>query len=174
MGKKVLSSTEKLEAKYGLPEQVVFCRRCVMSNQRPTSSVEFKHTRHYKHRTLHIDAESICDACKFAEQKEQIDWRRREEELLQLLDRYRRDDGYYDCIVPGSGGKDSAYAAHILKYKYGMHPLTVTWPPILYTEIGLKNFWNWIDVGGFENLTFKPNGRVHRLLTKLATENPAK
>ena len=91
--------------------------------------------------------------------------------MLRLLDRYRRKDGYYDCVVPGSGGKDSAYAAHVLKYKYGMHPLTVTWPPILYTDIGLRNFRNWIEVGGFDNVTFKPNGRVHRLLTKLAIEN---
>jgi N-acetyl sugar amidotransferase len=52
-----------------------------------------------------------------------------------------------------------------------MHPLTVTWPPIIYTDIGWKNFRNWIEVGGFDNVAFKPNGRVQRLLTKLAIEN---
>jgi N-acetyl sugar amidotransferase len=52
-----------------------------------------------------------------------------------------------------------------------MHPLTITWPPILYTDIGLKNFWKWIEVGGFDNITFKPNGKVHRLLTRLSIEN---
>ena len=74
-------------------------------------------------------------------------------------------------VVGWSGGKDSAYAAHVLKYKYGMHPLTVTWPPILYTEYGYKNFKNWIEVGGFDNVSLKPNGRVMRLLTKLSIEN---
>jgi N-acetyl sugar amidotransferase len=161
----------KLEAKFGLPEQVVFCRRCVMSNQRPASSVEFRHTQAQKHRTLGFDEEGICDACRFAEKKEQIDWEQREKELLRLLDRFRRTDGSYDCIVPGSGGKDSCYAAHILKYKYGMRPLTVTWPPLLYTEIGWKNFRNWIEAGGFDNVTFKPNGNVQCLLTRLAIEN---
>jgi N-acetyl sugar amidotransferase len=161
---------EKLEAKYGLPEQVVFCTRCVMSNQRPTSSIEFKHARDRKFRTLHIDDDGVCDACRVAERKEQIDWEQRERELLALLDRYRRSDGSYDCLVPGSGGKDSGFAAHLLKYKYGMHPLTVTWPPFLYTDIGLKNFRNWLDVGGFDNITYRPNGRVHRLLTRLAIE----
>lgn len=162
---------EKLEARCGLPEQVMFCRRCVMSNQRPASSVEFKHTISRQHRTLHIDQDGVCDACRVAEQKERIDWKAREKELHQLLDQHRRNDGLYDCIVPGSGGKDSGYAAHVLKYKYGMHPLTVTWPPIIYTEIGWKNFQNWIEVGGFDNVTFKPNGQVHRLLTRLAIEN---
>lgn len=162
---------EKLEVKYGLPETVRFCKRCVMSNQRPASSVEFKHSKSHRHRTLQFDEEGVCDACRVAEKKERIDWRQREQELLRLLDRYRRNDGAYDCVVPGSGGKDSTYASHVLKYKYGMHPLTVTWPPILYTDIGWKNFRNWIEVGGFDNITFKPNGRVHRLLTKLAIEN---
>jgi N-acetyl sugar amidotransferase len=113
----------------------------------------------------------MCDACHFALQKEQIDWGEREKELLNLLDKNRRNDGDYDCIVPGSGGKDSAYAAHILKYKYGMHPLTVTWPPIIYTEVGWKNFRNWIKIGGFDNITFNYNANVHALLTKLAIEN---
>lgn len=157
------------EAKYGLPAQVVFCKRCVMSNQRPASIPEFQHQPDRRGaRYMHIDEEGICDACRYADRKEQIEWQGREEELVRLLDTHRRNDGYYDCIVPGSGGKDSAYAAHMLKYRYGMHPLTVTWPPTLYTDYGWINFKNWIEVGGFDNVTFKPNGRVHRLLTQLA------
>jgi len=160
-----------LEVKYGLPEKVVFCKKCVMSNQRPASSVEFRHDKNKKHRSMNIDSEGICDACRASETKERIEWNKREEELLRLLDRYRRKDGYYDCVVPGSGGKDSAYAAHLLKYKYGMHPLTVTWPPLLYTDYGYKNFKNWIEVGGFDNITFKQNGRVMKLLTRFSIEN---
>lgn len=164
-------SEEKLEAKYGLPEKVIFCKRCVVSNQRPASSVEFKHILNSAHVTMSIDKDGICDACRFAERKEEIDWGAREKELIALLDKYRKNDGSYDCLVPGSGGKDSGLAAHILKYKYGMNPLTVTWPPILYTDYGYRNFKNWIEVGGFDNITFKPNGRTMKLLTKLAIEN---
>lgn len=162
---------EKTGAYFNLPEKVVYCKRCAMSNQRPCSYPEFKHTKDRKTPTLHIDEEGICDACRYTEKKENIDWNAREKEMARLFDRFRRDDGYYDCVCPGSGGKDSARAAHVLKYKYGMHPLTVTWPPILYTDYGYKNFKNWIEIGGFDNITFKPNGRVHRLLTKLSIEN---
>ena len=91
--------------------------------------------------------------------------------MLRLLDKYRRNDGYYDCIVPGSGGKDSAFQAHILKTKFGMNPLTVTWPPILYTDYGYDNWKNWIDIGGFDNLSFRRNGKIMKLLTKLSIEN---
>ncbi|MDH4469322.1 MAG: N-acetyl sugar amidotransferase [Bacteriovoracaceae bacterium] len=164
-------SLENLEVKYGLPRKVIFCKKCVMSNQRPTSTLEFKHTADSKKKTLNISDDGVCDACRFNEQKNAIDWKMREEELLALLDKHRRTDGGYDCIVPGSGGKDSAYQAHVLKYKYGMNPLTITWPPIMYTEYGLKNFRNWLDVGGFDNLSFNRNGKVMKLLTRLSIEN---
>ncbi len=164
-------TTTEHTVKYGLPREVKFCARCVMSNQRPASSIEFKHTKQRQHVTLHFDEAGVCDACRAAEEKERIDWKMREDELLALLEKHRRTDGQYDCIVPGSGGKDSAYQAHVLKYTYGMHPLTVTWPPIMYTDYGYKNFKNWIEVGGFDNLTLKQNGRVMKLLTRLAIEN---
>lgn len=161
---------ENLEVKYGLPREVKFCKRCVMSNQRPASAVEFKHTINSKKVTLNIDADGICDACRTAETKDKIDWKKREQELLQLLDKYRRTDGQYDCLVPGSGGKDSSFQAHVLKYKYGMNPLTVTWPPILYTDYGRKNWQNWLD-SGFDNISFYRNGKVMKLLTRLSIEN---
>jgi N-acetyl sugar amidotransferase len=158
-------------ARYGLPLQVAFCRRCVISNQRPNSAVEYEHTKDSKKKTIHFDAEGVCDACRMAEQKERkIDWSERDRQLKELCDRYRKTDGSYDCVVPGSGGKDSFYAAHVLKYKYGMHPLTVTWAPHIHTEWGWKNFEAWIHAG-FDNFLCTPNGRVHRLVTRLAVEN---
>src|SRR3989338_7562693 len=166
-----MNSKDDLETKFGLPKEVKFCNKCVMSNQRPASSVEFKHIKDKKHSTLHFDDEGTCDACLYAEKKENIDWKKREEELLILLEKYRRNDGHYDCIVPGSGGKDSAYQAHVLKYKYGMHPLTITWAPILYTDYGYRNFRNWIEIGGFDNISFNQNGKAMKLLTRLSIEN---
>lgn len=157
---------------YGLPEEVAFCTRCVISNQRPNSAVEYQHTKASKKKTINFDEDGVCDACRFAERKNSgaIDWAERERELMELCDRHRSDDGSYDCIVPGSGGKDSFYASHLLRTKYGMHPLTVTWAPHIYTDWGWKNFQAWIHAG-HDNFLCTPNGRVHRLLTRLAVDN---
>ena len=141
-----MGKENNLEAYYGLPQDVQFCKKCVMSNQRPASTIEFKHRVDSKKTTIQFDVNGICDACRNSEVKESINWGMREEELVKLLNKYRKNDGSYDCLVPGSGGKDSAYQAHVLKYKYGMNPLTVTWPPILYTDYGLKNWKNWLDM----------------------------
>jgi N-acetyl sugar amidotransferase len=165
-----MSEKIKREAFYGLPEDVKFCTKCVMSNQRPTSAIEFKHNKESKKTTMNFDEHGVCDACRTAEIKDNINWGMREKELIKLLDKHRKNDGSYDCLVPGSGGKDSAYQAHVLKYKYNMNPLTVTWPPILYTDYGLQNWRNWLD-SGFDNISFYRNGKVMKLLTKLSIEN---
>ncbi len=156
---------------YGLPDKVKYCKTCVISNQRPNSAVEFKHNRDSKKDTIQFDDKGICDACQVAERKrKEIDWKLREKELRELCDKHRRTDGQYDCLVPGSGGKDSFYTAHKLKYEYGMHPLTVTWAPNMYTDWGWNNFNSWI-AAGFDNFLHTPNPKTHRLLTRLSVEN---
>ncbi len=155
---------------YGLPRKVIFCKKTLISNQRPNSAIEFKHTANSKKKTLNIDKHGISDSWKFSRVKKKINYKLREKALLKLLDKYR-GKGKYDCIVPGSGGKDSCYAAHILKFKYGMNPLTVTWPPILYTSYGLKNFNNWNNTGNFQNISAKRNENLFNVLTRLSIIN---
>ena len=157
-------------ALYGLPKDIQFCKTCVISNQRPSSTVEFRNKPNAKKQAINFDSDGICDACRVRDTKSKINWEARHLELQELCDKYRSSDGSYDCLVPGSGGKDSFQQAHILKYKYGMNPLTCTWAPHIYTPWGLKNHQSWIHAG-FDNILFTPNGRVHRLITRLAVEN---
>lgn len=156
-------------SKYGLPLEVEFCKRCVMSNQRPSSTVEYSHVPESKKQTIHFE-DGICDACRVAEAKEGVDWEERERQLIALCDKHRDRRGGYDCIVPGSGGKDSFYAAHRLRSEFGMHPLCVTWAPHIYTEWGWRNYQRWLSAG-FDGILVTPNPRTHRLLTRLAVEN---
>lgn len=166
------SEFKKLEAYFGLPSEVRFCKKCVISNQRPSSTVEFKHTKQDKKEVIGFDEDGVCSACHYNDTKnDAINWKEREDRLVALLDRFKTKGSSYNVVVPGSGGKDSAFASHVLKYRYGMNPLTVTWAPHKYTQIGWKNFENWIHVGGLDNFLFTPNGILHRLLTKLAFHN---
>ncbi|MAA51606.1 MAG: LPS biosynthesis protein PseA [Phycisphaerae bacterium] len=167
-----INYNNKLEKKLKkLEKEVIFCKKCVMSNQRPGSTIEFKNTTNSKKRLIGFDDKGICNACKFNTIKERdIDWKERERLLVKLCDKYRSRNSSYDVIIPGSGGKDSVFTSHILKYKYNMNPLTVTWAPHLYTDIGWENFQSWIN-SGFDNILITPNGKLHRLLTKKAFIN---
>jgi N-acetyl sugar amidotransferase len=142
--------------RYNLPVEVKYCKKCTISNQRPR---------------ITFDEHGVCSACNFAEfKRSKIDWTVREKELVEMLNRFRRNDGTYDVLVPSSGGKDSAYIAHELKNKYGMNPLTVTWSPHLYTEIGWQNFQSLIHTGDIANILGTPAGNTHKKLTKVSFE----
>lgn len=168
---KFLRDVQSREVLFGLPENVRYCTDCVISNQRPNSTVEYAHRSNSVKTTIAFDENGQCDACKnAAKKKAEVRWSDREKELQDLCDKFRSKDGSYDCIVPGSGGKDSFYQAHVLKYKYGMNPLTVTWAPHLYTDWGWKNFNSWL-AAGFDNYLHTPNPLTHRLLTRIAVEN---
>jgi len=163
--------TNKIKTLFGLPNKIIFCKKTLISNQRPISSIEFEHKISSKKKTLHINKNYISDSWRYSRQKKKINYNFREKLLLKLLDLHRGKYGNYDCIVPGSGGKDSGYAAHILKYKYGMNPLTVTWPPILYTDYGLKNFNNWLSSCKLDNISAKRDENTMKMLTKLSIVN---
>ena len=57
------------EAKYGLPVEVKFCRVCVLSNQRPSTTVEFLHKTDSKKETVPFDEAGIRDACTVSRRK---------------------------------------------------------------------------------------------------------
>ena len=88
---------------------------------------------------------------------------------MNFANKYRSKDGSYDCLIPVRGGKDSFYTSHILKYKYKMNPLTITFSPSLYTSWGFSNFKAWIDAG-HDNYLVTPNTKIHRLLTRFSLE----
>jgi len=138
---------------YNLPNEVKFCKKCTVSNQRPR---------------IIFDEDGVCSACNYAEFKRaKINWDAREAELVALCNKHRKSDGQYDVIVPCSGGKDGSFVAHQLKYKYDMNPLTVTWAPLKATVIGRQNLDAFIG-SGFNHILGTPNPLVTRKLTYLA------
>ena len=155
---------------FGLPPEVKFCKKCIESNQRFLSSTQHKINASEKKETIYFNEQGICSACNHYENKSKIDWNAREKELREILDQHRSTDGSYDVLVPGSGGKDSIFTSFLLKEKYNMNPLTCTWSPGEYTDIGWKNYRSWIN-SGFDNILFTPNKKIHGLLTRIAFEN---
>lgn len=140
-----------------LPKKVIFCKKCVVSNQRPR---------------ITFDNHGICSACRYFETKKSvINWGKRETELKKLVLKIKKNSNKNDwnVLVPGSGGKDSAFVAHILKEEYGLNPLCVTWSPNIYTEIGFENFSSFTD-SGFLTMNCFPNGILNRALTRLGFE----
>ena len=72
-----------------------------------------------------------------------IDWNDRYAQLCSLANKFRREDGNYDCLIPVSGGKDSHYLVYMMREVLGMNPLLVNVSdPFTHTEAGIKNLRN--------------------------------
>ena len=112
-----------------------------------------------------FDADGVCNACRNSQEKARIDWPARRREFLEYIDRYRARSGAYNCIVPWSGGKDSSYIAHRLKFEFGLNPLLVTFSPLLPSEIGSHNREEMLKLG-FDHLMVRPNQKTARHLAR--------
>lgn len=133
-----------------LKTKIFWCSNCLNMSTRPRISFNEK---------------GVCNSCQWMETKTELDWKSRQEELINLLKKSKSKTSGYDCIVPCSGGKDGSYVAHQLKTKYGVNPLAVTVRPALEMEIGEKNLKNFIN-SGFDHIHISTNKKVMRELNK--------
>lgn len=128
-----------------------YCTKCLMPSTRPRMT---------------FDENGVCNACRWAEEKKNLDWSERQAELQALCDKYRaKNKGKFDVIVPYSGGKDGAYIAWTLREKYGMTPLCITVRPPMEDPIGEQNIKNFLD-RGFDHIMVTPNRTVGAYIDK--------
>ena len=128
-----------------------YCKECLYPDTKPQ---------------LNFNSDGVCSACTNKKTKDDIDWDKKKEELLQILEKYRSKDGSnYDCIIPVSGGKDSTYQTYVIKKEFGLNPLVVNFHPLDQTEIGRKNLENLKKIG-VDCIEFSPNPNIFKKLAK--------
>ena len=119
---------------------------------------------------IEFDELGICKACRASEQKMRIDWTQREKSLRDLLEKQKisaRASDNYDCIIPISGGKDSAFQLHVLTKVYGLRPLAVTHSHNWFSEAGWWNLWNIIEKMDVDHILYTPKrSLVNRMARK--------
>ena len=131
-------------------ENLHWCSSCLTMSTRPR---------------ITFDASGRCNACVWTENKKKIDWDVRLKELEKLLEKHRRVDGGFDCMVPVSGGKDGSYVAYNLKHKYGMNPLCLTVTPALPLSLGDQNLRAFVE-SGYNHISINPDHAAMRVLNK--------
>lgn len=131
--------------------QPVWCSNCLTMSTRPR---------------ITFDDAGRCNACVWTDKKKTLNWKARELQLQELLNKHRRDDGNFDCLVPLSGGKDGSYVAYNLKHKYGMNPLCVTITPALPLELGERNLRSFVE-SSYNHISINPDYEAMRKLNKV-------
>ena len=115
---------------------------------------------------ISFDQRGWCNACVWTEEKKTVDWESRQKELEDLLNKHRKTDGSFDCLVPCSGGKDGSYVAYNLKHKYGMNPLCLTVTPALALDLGEKNLKAFVE-SGYNHISVNPAYEAMRTLNRV-------
>ena len=116
-----------------------------------------------------IGEDGVCSACKSVELKKKIDWKQRHLQLKQLCDDIKGSNGYsYDCIVPVSGGKDSIYQLHTMKYTYGLKVLAVHVSPHIHTPEGINNINSMVENLDIDFIKVSVRPSTHKKIRKMA------
>jgi N-acetyl sugar amidotransferase len=118
-----------------------YCARCGMPSTERDAS---------------FDHLGICLTCTSLEQKMYMDWTERERALRELFDK-NRGKGDYDCIVPISGGKDSAFQLHLVVNVFKLKALAVTFSHNWFSETGMKNLRWCLETFNVDHLMFTPS-----------------
>jgi N-acetyl sugar amidotransferase len=133
---------------------ITYCKKCVMPATKPD---------------LKINEQGVCNACESFQERADIDWSKRREELEEILARYKNKDGKnWDCIVPVSGGKDSTFQV-IKLLELGMNPLCVTATTCDLTIVGKANIEN-IKKLGVDYIEMSPNPLIRAKLNKIGLQ----
>lgn len=133
-----------------------YCKQCLMPSYRPGSF---------------FDEEGVCQACRNYENRSDVDWEERKQELVLLCDKYRKFDGSYDCLIAVSGGKDSHFLVYTMKSEMKMNPLLITVTDhFTKTDAGLSNMKNLGKSFGCDHIFFDINYNVFRKVNRIATE----
>lgn len=123
-----------------------YCKRCLYpENAKPT---------------IIFDDIGVCSGCRYHESRRhvEVDWVERQRMLERILweaqEISRRRGNSHDCIIPVSGGKDSHFQVWLLKKKYGMNPLLVTFNHAFNSLAGLRNLENLVRNSGCDLVRF--------------------
>ena len=107
---------------------------------------------------ISFDQKGFCNFCQEFKGKEHLEkekekYRQRFDELLSKF----KGSSSYDALMAYSGGKDSTYTLSILKEKYDLKILALTFDNGFLSEQALRNIREVVENLGVDHIFFKPD-----------------
>jgi N-acetyl sugar amidotransferase len=128
----------------------IYCKSCILPSTRPNLNINSK--------------TNLCSVCSPLNDKaKKVNWNLRKKEFLKIINKKKKKNSFYDCIIPVSGGKDSTWQV-ITALKYKLNPLCITWRSPSRNEIGKKNLKNLINLG-VDHIDFTINPKIQKHFT---------
>jgi N-acetyl sugar amidotransferase len=112
------------------------------------------------HETITFDGSGVCSVCNNFGKKQEVDWKARQDALLNLVVEVKLKGSEYDCVIPFSGGKDSTFSLLFAVKELGLRALVVSFDHGFYRKNLVENRDRTLGRLGVDFIVFKPNQRL--------------
>ena len=111
--------------------------------------------------------DSVCSGCITHDEKNTLDWARREDRLKELLAHKtgKADTSYYNCVIPVQGDAEDYYVVS-KALEYGMRPLIVCVNDYFKNDIGWHNLHNLITHFDLDSYVYNPDITTYKELIR--------
>lgn len=138
----------------------VVCKRCTLPSTVPSSK---------------INESGLCVYCRQFKGREDLDRQRKEYAIRfqNLLDEHRSlgTQSPYDVLAAYSGGKDSTFTLDLLKNRYNLRVLAMTFDHGFVSPYAFENITRVVETLGIDHITFKPDFKIMRKIFRFSIEN---
>ena len=135
-----------------------YCIECLYPNTHPLG--------------ITFNSEGLCSGCIVHKEKFEINWEKKENELKDLLTEYKNESyNNWDCIVPVSGGRDSYFIVDLIKNKYKMNPLLVTYNKHYNSHTGNRNIAYLKTIFDCDHISLTVDPNIVKKLTRYTLES---
>lgn len=124
-----------------------------------------------------FNQQGICSHCRQSAGKmvkHEEDKRKYAAKFLELLEQLRQSDSHrrrtYDVLMAYSGGKDSTYTLAMLKEKYGLRILAVSFDNGFLAAQAVENIRKVTDELGVDQIFFKPRWDLLKVIFSTAAK----
>lgn len=107
---------------------------------------------------ISFNSDGVCNFCQEFKGKEHLEKEKEKyrQRFDELLSKYKGSSSY-DTLMAYSGGKDSTYTLYILKEKYDLKVLALTFDNGFLSEQALRNIREVVENLGVDHIFFKPD-----------------
>ncbi len=124
---------------------------------------------------IHFNEQGTCNYCqKFQGKEDKLvqDKKEYEYRFNQLLKDLGSDTRRsYDVLMAYSGGKDSTYTMYLLRKKYNLRVLALSFDNGFISETSIQNIKDVTDRLGIDHILFKPKWSILKSIFTFASEN---
>ena len=126
-------------------EDVIRCSRCILPASLPS---------------VKLDEKGVCNYCNnfdrsFGDWDSQKKFKKKQFE--QIVEKIKKLNSEYDCLIPLSGGKDSTYALYVCDKIYNMKCLCITFDNGFLSDYARRNIKNAINATKADHIYYAVN-----------------